>query len=373
MNMFRFSSALAFAVTAGSVALAQVQTVNTATGAIKVENVAGGLEHPWGMAFLPDGRMLVTELPGDLVIVSPDGTVSPPIQGTPEVFAQGQGGLMDVALDPDFAENQRVYLSFAQPGDGNTAGTALGHGRLVDDRIEDFEVIFEQEPKVDGGNHFGNRIIFSPQGQIYLALGERFKFEPAQDLSSHLGTIVRLNQDGSIPQDNPFVGQENAKDAIWSYGHRNIEAAAIHPDTGDLWVAEMGPMGGDELNPIMSGANYGWPVVSWGQHYSGEPIPDPPSQPDFADAVHHWTPVISPSGMIFYDGSLFPEWQGDAFIGGLSSRELVRVELDSAEFVSEERIPLGARIREVEQGPDGAIYVLTDQSDGNVWRISPLE
>ena len=371
MRILRLPLAVALATATGA-ATAQVQSIDTATGAVAVENVTGGLSHPWGMAFLPDGRMLVTERPGDLVIVAPDGTVSPPLEGTPEVFAQGQGGLMDVALDPNFAENSLVYLSFAEPGEGETAGTALGRGRLVDNRIEGFEVIFRQEPKVQGGNHFGNRIVFSPEGNIFLSLGERFQFDPAQDLSNHLGAIVRLNPDGSIPEGNPFVGQEG-DDAIWSYGHRNIEAAAIHPDTGDLWIGEMGPLGGDELNSIEAGANYGWPVVSWGMHYSGEPIPDPPAHPRFADAVHHWSPVISPSGMIFYTGDLFPEWQGDALIGGLSSSELVRVELDGREFVSEERIPLGARIREVEQGPDGAVYVLTDQDDGNVWRIRPLE
>ncbi|TGN61814.1 PQQ-dependent sugar dehydrogenase [Paracoccus liaowanqingii] len=371
MNMIHILSAAAIAMFAGE-AVAQVQTVETEAGAIAVTNVAGGLDHPWAMAFLPDGRMLVTQRSGSLVIVTQDGEISSPLEGTPDVFNEGQGGLMDVAFAPDFADSSRVYLSFAESGEGNTAGTALGHGRLVDDRIEDFEVIFRQEPKVEGGAHFGNRIAFSPDGHIYLALGERFKFDPAQDLSNHLGTIVRLNPDGSVPGDNPFTEQDDAEGAIWSYGHRNIEAAAVHPDSDDLWVAEMGPSGGDELNVIEAGANYGWPNVSWGQHYSGEPIPDPTTEPQFADAVHQWTPVISPSGMIFYSGEMFPEWQGDALIGGLSSNELVRVELDDQEFVSQERISIGARVRDVKQGPDGAVYVLTDQSDGNVWKISPM-
>ncbi|MFP3942698.1 MAG: PQQ-dependent sugar dehydrogenase [Alphaproteobacteria bacterium] len=355
-----------------SAAAAQVQTVNTQAGPVKVENLAGGLDHPWGLAFLPDGRLLVTERPGRLRLVTPDGKVSAPLKGTPDVFARGQGGLMDVALDPDFRKNRLVYLSFAEPGKGG-ASTALGRGRLADGRIEGFEVIFRQQPKVRGGNHFGNRIVFSPEGRIFLALGERFKFDPAQDLSNHLGAIVRLNPDGSVPEGNPFTGRKNAEDAIWSYGHRNIEAAAIHPRTGELWIGEMGPKGGDELNLIRRGANYGWPVVSWGRHYNGKDIPDPPTHPRFADAVKHWTPVISPSGMTFYTGDLFPEWRGDALIGGLSSRELVRVRIEDGKAVSEERIPLGARIRDVEQGPDGAVYVLTDRTNGNVWRIAPME
>lgn len=342
----------------------------TEAGPVAVETLANGLEHPWGMAFLPDGRILITERPGDLRILSPDGTLSDPVPGTPEVFAQEQGGLLDVALDQDFQENRLVYLSFAEPGGGG-ASTALGRGRLVDGRIEGFEVIFRHQPKVEGPNHFGSRIAFSPEGNVFLTLGERFKFGPAQELSNHLGTIVRVNRDGSIHQDNPFVGQPDAEHAIWSYGHRNIEAA-IHPETGELWIAEMGPLGGDELNPPEPGRNYGWPVVSWGMHYDGRDIPDPPTHPRFADAIRHWTHVISPSGMTFYTGDVFPEWRGSALIGGLSSHEIVRLELEGGEIVGKERIPLGARIRDVEQGPDGAVYVLTDQDDGKLWRLTPL-
>ncbi|MDX1531316.1 MAG: PQQ-dependent sugar dehydrogenase, partial [Rhodothermales bacterium] len=256
---------------------------------------------------------------------------------------------------------------------GGSAATALGRGRWVEDRIEDFEVIFQQEPWITGPNHFGNRIAFSPDGPLFLALGERFQFDPAQDLSNTLGVVVRINPDGSIPEDNPFVGDPEAEDAIWSYGHRNIEAAVVHPETGALWVAEMGPLGGDELNKPEAGKNYGWPVVSWGMNYDGTDIPDPPTRPEFADAVKHWNPVISPSGMIVYTGGAFPEWQGSVFIGGLSAHDLVRVEVEGDAVVGEERIPLGTRIRDVEQGPDGMIYVLTDEDDGNVWRLSPME
>lgn len=353
----------------------QVESVATEEVVVSAQEVADELDTPWGMTFLPDGRMLVTELPGNLVIVSQDGTVSDPVQGTPTVFAQGQGGLMDVALHPDFARNRMVYLSFAEPGNGGEAGTALGRGRLVNDRLENFEVIWRQEPKLVGPNHFGNRIAFAPDGKVFLALGERFQFGPAQDLSNTLGAVVRLNDDGSIPSDNPFVGQAGAEDAIWSYGHRNIESAAIHPETGQLWVVEMGPLGGDELNAIERGANYGWPVVSWGINYDGVEIPDPTEFPQFEDAVHHWSPVRSPSGMIVYTGDMFPEWRGDIFFGALSAGGLERVDMENGRVVGTEFIPFNTRIREVEQGPDGAIYLLTNKTAGmgEVWRLEPLE
>lgn len=363
---------LAFLLIAGT-ACGQQQTVPTEAGEVQVESLADGLTHPWGMAFLPDGRLLVTERAGQLRILNTDNTLSEPLGGTPEVFNQGQGGLLDVALDPDFENNRLVYLSFAEPGASNTATSALGRGRLEGESIQDFTVIFRQEPMVEGPNHFGGRIVFSPQGHLFFTLGERFKFEPAQELSNHLGTIVRLNPDGSIPEDNPFVGQQNAEDAIWSYGHRNIESASIDPNTGLLWIAEMGPQGGDELNQPAAGRNYGWPVVSWGEHYDGEDIPDPPTHPDFADAVIHWTPVISPSGMEFYTGSLFSGWQGNALIGGLTSQGIVRVRINGEQAEEVGRISLGARIRDVEQAPDGSVYVLTDQANGNIWRLSPAE
>jgi glucose/arabinose dehydrogenase len=376
MKLFPF-----FVLAAACPALAhqgeQVETVNTGEVVISVVEVAGGLDTPWGMTFLPDGRMLVTELPGDLVTVAQDGTVSEPIEGTPAVFAQGQGGLMDVALDPDFAENRLVYLAFAEPGDAATAGTALGRGRLSEDarRLEGFEVIWRQEPKVEGPNHFGNRIVFDDAGHLFLTLGERFKFTPAQDPSNTLGAIVRLNHDGSIPEDNPFVGQAGVEEAIWSYGHRNIEAAVWNADAGQLWIAEMGPLGGDELNPIEPGANYGWPVVSWGINYDGVVIPDPTEFPEFADAIHHWSPVRSPAGMILYTGEMFPEWRGDILFGALSAGGVERVDMEGGEVAGTEFIPLNTRIREVGQGPDGAVYLLTNVmgGEGAVWRLEPLE
>jgi glucose/arabinose dehydrogenase len=280
---------------------------------------------------------------------------------------------MDLALHPNFAQNQYVYLSFAEPGPNGTASTALGRGRLEGMAIKDFTVIYSQKPKVEGPNHFGNRIVFSPEGYIYLALGERFKFDPAQDLSNSLGTIIRIKDDGSVPDDNPFVNQKNAEPTIWSYGHRNIESAAIDPATGNLWVAEMGPMGGDEFNQPQRGKNYGWPVVSWGKNYDGTDIPNPPTRPEFADAAIHWTPTISPSGLIFYTGTMFPEWQGSALIGGLTASGIVRVQVDGQKANEVERLPLAVRVRDVEQAPDGSIYVLTDEDNGKILQLINME
>ncbi|CAO3434659.1 PQQ-dependent sugar dehydrogenase [Azospirillum endophyticum] len=352
------------------------KTVRTSSGPVAVSRVADGLERPWGIDFLPDGRALVTEKPGRLRILARDGSLSSPLAGTPKIFNQGQGGLMDVAVDPDFARNRTIYLAYAEPGEDGTAGTALGRGTLTDRGIEDFKVVFRQSPKVDGGNHFGTRIAFAPDGHIFLTLGERYKFDPAQKRDNTLGKVVRLNRDGSVPKDNPFAGEGATAGAIWSYGHRNIEAAAIDPRTGSLWIAEMGPMGGDELNRPEAGRNYGWPLVSWGKHYDGRDIPDPPTRKEFADAVIHWTPVISPSGMVFYTGGLFRDWQGSALIGGLSAKGLVRVAIDETGGTGAkevERIPLDARIRDVAQGPDDALYVITDAADGAVLRLAPAQ
>lgn len=354
----------------------QVDSVATEDTVVSVRKVAEGLKSPWALAVLPDGRMLVTEKPGNLVIVATNGSVSAPLEGTPEVFAEDQGGLMDVALHPQFASNNLIYLTFAEAGEGDTAGTSLGRGRLGEGRIEGFEVIWRQEPKVSGAKHFGNRITFAPDGTLFLALGERFQFAPAQDPSNTLGAVVRLNDDGSVPRDNPFVGQDGRDPAIWSWGHRNIEAAGIAPDTGALWVAEMGPLGGDELNRVERGGNYGWPVVSKGINYDGTDIPDPDDFPQFKGATHYWSPVRSPSGMIVYTGDLFPAWRGDILFGALSAGGIERVDLESGEVAGTEFIPLNTRIREIEQGPDGAIWVLTNTKEpgpGALWRLEPLE
>ncbi|MEZ4422343.1 MAG: PQQ-dependent sugar dehydrogenase [Gemmatimonadota bacterium] len=361
---------LAGATACAAAAQQDTRTVETDAGRTVVEPLASGLVHPWGMALLPDGRLLVTERAGRLRVWSADAGLSEPVAGIPEVWANGQGGLLDVALAPDFETSRLVYLSYARPGPDGGAATALGRARFEDDRLTGFERIFTEEPWIEGPNHFGGRIVFTDRGTLFLTLGERFQFDPAQDTTNHLGTVVHLQMDGSIPQDNPFVGGAGA-DAIWSYGHRNIEAAALHPETGELWIAEMGPRGGDELNQPQAGRNYGWPLVSWGRHYDGRDIPDPPTRPELADAAVHWTPVISPSGMAFYRGDAFPAWEGSALIGGLTAEGLVRVTIDGDAATEVERIALGARIRDVEVASDGTLYVLTDQEDGDLWRLAP--
>lgn len=351
---------------------AQDRTVTTSAGLLRVEPVARMLEHPWGMAFLPDGRMLVTERPGQLRIVSPNGEISAPVQGVPDVYAEGQGGLLDVALDPNHEANALVYLTYAEAGDGG-ASTAVARARLDGAQLRDVNVIFRQQPKVSGDKHFGSRIAFAPDGTMFVTLAERFKFEPAQDLSNHLGTIVRINPDGSVPKDNPFVGKENARPEIWSYGHRNIQGADIHPDTGMLWISEFGPRGGDELNVPEAGKNYGWPLVSWGRHYTFIDIPDPTTRPDLAGSVYYWNPVISPSGITFYTGDALPAWKGNLLIAGLTAQGVVRLALDGTTVVDEERIPIDRRVRDVEQGLDGNIYILIDESDGAILRLRPAQ
>ena len=350
--------------------VAKDRTIDTKDGPIKIETVASGLENPWGLAFLPDGRMLVTERPGRVRIVTKNGTLSEPLKGVPEVFVHGQGGLLGIALDPNFASNKLVYLAYSEPGKGG-ASTAVARGKLGDGSLDDVEVIFRQKPKVKGGNHFGGRVVFAPDGKLFVTLGERFTFQPAQDLSVDLGKIVRINPDGSVPDDNPFVGQEGKLPEIWSYGHRNVQGAAIHPETGKLWEAELGPLGGDELNIIEPGKDYGWPVVSWGKNYDGTDIPDPPTHPEFTDAIYHWTPVISPSDITFYTGDVFPGWKGNLLIAGLSSEAIVRLTLDGEKVTDEERIPMDDRIRDVVQGPDGAVYALTDDEEGEILRLTP--
>jgi aldose sugar dehydrogenase len=341
-------------------------------GEIAVETVARGLNHPWGAAFLPDGRMLVTERVGRLRIMAKDGQVSPPLDGVPRVVSRGQGGLLDVALDPAFAQNRLVYLSYAEARDGGAA-TAAGRGRLNDagTALEGFTVIFRQEPAVSGGNHFGSRLAFTLDGKLFISTGDRFKFDPAQDLSSHIGKLIRINPDGSVPPDNPFVNRKDAKPEIWSYGHRNAQGLAVQPETGVLWEGEFGPLGGDEINLPEAGKNYGWPLVSWGKHYDGREIPNPPTRPDLVDAVHHWTPAISFSGMAFYTGDAFPGWRGNLLLAGLASQTLARLSIEGRRVTGEERIRIGTRIRHVLPGPDGLVYLLTDEDNGRVLRLSP--
>lgn len=345
------------------------KTIDTQTGSIKVETIAHGLENPWGLAFLPDDRMLVTERPGRLRIVTKNGTISEPLKGVPEVLAEGQGGLLDVKLDPDFATNRLVYIAYSEPGDGG-AGTAVARGKLSADSLDELEVIFRQHPKVDGPNHFGGRLAFARDGKLFVTLGERFTFMPAQDLSNDLGKIVRINPDGSIPQDNPFVGKEGSRPEIWTYGHRNPQGLAFNPKTGRLFESEFGPKGGDEINVLEPGNDYGWPVVSWGSNYDDTPIPPPPTHSEFIDAIAHWNPVISPSGITFYTGDAIPGWKDNLLIAGLSSQAIIRLTLDGQTVTGEERIPMGARIRDLVQGPDEAVYALTDGSDGAILKLT---
>ena len=344
------------------------RTIQTSAGAAVVDEIASGLDHPWGLAFLPDGRLLVTERAGRLRIMSAAGKLSEPLEGVPAVQALGQGGLLDVALDPAFKTNRTIYLSFAEGGEGGTS-TALVRATLSDRRIENVKLIFRQLPKVTGSGHFGGRIAFARDGRLFLTTGERQKFEPAQDLKSHLGKVIRINTDGTVPPDNPFVGRADAKPEIWSYGHRNVQGAAIDPVTGALWTIEFGPAGGDELNRPEAGKNYGWPLVSWGDHYDGRNIPKPSTRPDLADAVKYWNPSINPSGMTFYTGAMFPAWKNNLLVAGLGPLGIVRLTIANGKVAGEERINLGERIRDVEQAPDGSIYVATDQDDGRIWRV----
>ncbi|HEY8379144.1 MAG TPA: PQQ-dependent sugar dehydrogenase [Nannocystis sp.] len=350
-----------------------------ATEKIRVETVASGLEHPWALEFMPDGRMLVTERPGRLRIVGIDGRLSAPALGVPEVMAEGQGGLLDVALAPDFAQSRRIYLSYAEPREGGS-GTSVAAAILRDGdppQLDDLQVIFRQLPTYSNSAHFGSRIVPTDDGMLYIGLGERFDEATrvrAQALDNHLGKVVRIRADGSVPSDNPFVGEAGALPEIWSYGHRNIQSAALHPTRRDLWIAEHGPMGGDELNLPAAGANHGWPVVSYGLHYSGEQVGSgEPTAPGIADPKYYWTPSIAPSGMVFYTGDVFPAWHGDLFVGALAERHLNRLDLDGDKIVGEEKLltDLDERIRDVAQGPDGNLYVITDSDDGRILRLVP--
>ena len=340
---------------------------------VKIEEVASGLEVPWSLAFLPDGRMLVTERVGRLRYVAPDGALSAPIQGVPAVHAQGQGGLLDVALSPTFSDDGVIYLSYAEPGEGNDlATTALGRGRLAGERIEDWHVIFRQAPRLASGHHFGSRIVFDGEGHLFLALGENNQRPTSQKLDHLQGKVVRLHLDGSVPADNPFVGQEGVRPEIWSYGHRNQQGAARHPVTGALWTSEHGPRGGDEVNIPAAGKNYGWPLATYGINYSGQPIPEATGTAAPGTEPPHYYFERSPglSGMAFYTHERFPAWQGSLFLGGLATMDLIRLQLDGDAVVAEERL-LGdrkTRVRDVRQGPDGYLYLLSE-ADGKILRL----
>ena len=339
-----------------------------------VEREVARFEEPWAMTFLPDGRLLVSEKAGRLLVVDTKTGGRTEIAGVPKVAYGGQGGFGDVVLHPRFAENGWVYLSFAEPGEGDTAGAAVARARLDLDgnALEDLQVIWRQFPKVAGQGHYGHRIAFDRDGMLWITSSERQKFDPAQDMGSNLGKIVRLRDDGSVPPDNPFAGQGDIAAQVWSLGHRNMLGIAFDGD-GRLWVHEMGPKGGDELNLIEKGANYGYPIVSEGDHYDGRPIPDHSTRPQYRAPVVSWTPVISPAGFVIYSGNRYPGWTGSGLIGGLSSQSLVRVAFDGDGAREAERYDMGTRIREVEQGPDGTIWLLEDGTRGAQGRLFRLE
>ncbi|MEJ7746444.1 MAG: PQQ-dependent sugar dehydrogenase [Luteimonas sp.] len=331
---------------------------------------------PWAMTFLPDGRLLVTEKKGVLKLLDVASGKVGTVSGVPSVDYGGQGGFGDVVLHPQFASNGMVYISFAEAGDGDTRGGAVARGKLTLDAngggaLSAVNVIWRQVPKVVGRGHYGHRIAFGPDGMLWITSGEREKFTPAQDMKTNLGKLIRLNDDGSVPADNPFAKDGGVAAQVWSLGHRNLLGIAFDAQ-GRLWTQEMGPRGGDELNLIERGSNYGYPIVSNGDHYDGRDIPDHATQPQYNAPEVTWNPVISPAGLILYSGRLFPDWQGDAFIGGLSSKALVRIEFNGTTAREAQRFDMGARIREVEQGPDGAIWLLEDEAKGSSGRLLKL-
>ncbi|MFK8328599.1 PQQ-dependent sugar dehydrogenase [Pseudomonas sp. BJa5] len=352
------------------------QDFKSEEGSVRVSTLAEGLRNPWALAFLPGGKdMLVTERPGNLRIISAEGKVGAPLGGVPEVWAKGQGGLLDVALSPGFKQDRLVYLSFAEEGEDGKAGTAVGRGRLSTDqaKLEDFQVIFRQQPKLSDGNHFGSRLVFDRDGYLFIALGENNQRPTAQDLDKLQGKVVRLLPDGTVPKDNPFVGRPNVRPEIWSFGHRNQQGAALNPWTGELWTHEHGPRGGDEINIPKPGKNYGWPIATHGINYSLLPIPEARGEhvDGMVDPQHVWEKSPAISGMAFYDNPRFKAWDHNLFIGALAGQELIRLELDGDKVVHEERLlgELKARIRDVRVGPDGYLYLLTDESNGALLRV----
>ena len=344
----------------------------------RVTPVVGGLDHPWSMAFLPDGGILITERPGNLRLLRTPGGLSKPLAGVPKVAARGQGGLLDVALSPDFATDRYVYLAYAE-ADGGKSGTAVGRGRLSDDAsgLEDFRVLFRQEPKLSSGQHFGARLVFDGKGHLYIALGENNQRPTAQDLDKLQGKVVRLKVDGTVPADNPFVGRQGARPEIWSYGHRNPQGMALNPWTGELWENEHGPRGGDEINVVQPGKNYGWPLATHGINYSGLAIPEAKGEtlPGMEPPVFWWPKSPAISGMAFYDADRFPAWRNSVFIGALGNQNLIRLTVDGNRVIEKETLldDRKRRIRDVRQGPDGYVYVLTDASPGELLRLAPAE
>ena len=360
---------------AGQLAAAErLGTYTTDKQRFHLVKVTDGLEHPWGLAFLPDGRMLVTERPGRLRIIADGWLLPEPVAGVPEVWDDGQGGLLDVALHPGFAENGLVYLSYSSPDDDDDAATAVARGRLVGDRLEDVEEIYVALPRDDNGRHFGSRLVFA-DGYLFVTAGDRGDSDRAQELDDPAGSIIRLHDDGRVPEDNPFVGTAGVRPELYSVGHRNPQGMTLEAATGRIYAIEHGPKGGDELNLIEPGVNYGWPVITHGKSYMGFKIGEGTRKEGMAQPVHYWVPSISPSGLMIYDADRFPAWQGSFFAGALSGELLVRLEVAGGRVVVEERMleDLEERFRDVRQGPDGLIYLLTDHPDGMLLRLEPAD
>ncbi len=369
------AAALGCASVASATSTGAYTVQQTERHAVRVTILTRGLEHPWSLAFLPDGRMLVTERPGRLRYVEADGTLDPtPIGGLPAAVAQaGQGGLHDIALHPDFADNRLVYIAYAGKS-GRSYGTELARGRLDGHRLADVEVLFRALPKSQGGRHFGGRVVLDGKGHVFLTLGDRGERPRAQDLGDHAGSVIRLAEDGGVPADNPFASVAGARPEIFSLGNRNVQGAAMNPWTGELWAHEHGPQGGDEVNVIRSGVNYGWPVITYGKNYGiGTSIGEGTHKEGVAQPLHQWTPSIAPSGMAFYDGDRFPGWRGSLLVGALKFRLLARLELDGERVVHEERMleDVLGRIRDVRVGPDGFVYLLNDHPNGVIARLEP--
>lgn len=366
---------LALCITAiAPFANAKTLLVKTETGNFQVKTIAEGLENIWGMAFLPDGSMLVTERRGRMRIVNADGKVGEPLAGLPEIYAQGQGGLLDVVLAPNFASSKKIYFSYSEPGKGGNS-TAVSFATLNGNKLENVTRVFSQQPKIDSGAHFGSRLVWAPDGTLFITLGDRYsEKDKAQTLDNHQGKVVRINADGSIPKDNPFVKTPGALPEIWSYGHRNMQGAAINPITKELWTGEHGPQGGDELNIDRAAKNYGWPVITYGENYGGGKIGEGTHKEGMEQPNYKWVPSIATAGFIFYTGDKFPQWKNTILLASLREQTLVRLTLEGDKVISEERLlkqELGQRLRHVVQGPDGFIYLVSDESKAKIYQLAP--
>jgi len=350
---------------------ALAETLKTEKVTLEIQALTSGLNHPWAMQFLPDGRVLLTERAGFMRYISKTGEKSEALQGLPAVKAEGQGGLLGLALDPEFAKNQTIYFSFSEPGANGVSATAVASAVLDGQSLKQVKVIFRQAEAIDSKYHYGGRLAFNAQGELFITMGDRgSRRDDAQKLSGHFGKIVKVNKDGTAAAGNPFATQADAKADIWSYGHRNLQGAAVHPQTGALWTHEHGPQGGDEINIATAGKNYGWPLITYGEEYGGGVI-GAKTKAGLEQPLHYWVPSIAPSGMSFYTGTQISGWQNNLLVGSLKFGQLVRLELTGDKVSHEERIRIGARIRDVQAGPDGAVYLLTDEDDGKLLRLSP--